>query len=347
MELPFAQLVTLVKGQVLAESEAVISGMNTLQLAVPGDLSFFGNERYLPQLRQTKASAVLVPAGCLETPPGVGIIAVENPSMAFGEVMKYFAPPPRAFQPGAHPTASIDPSAQVDLMRVSVGAGAVIDAGAMIGSGTEIGAGAYIGRGVRIGEDCRIFPRATILDACQIGNRVRLHSGTVIGGDGFGYEFQNGRHLKIDQIGIVQIDDDVEVGANSTIDRARFGRTWIGAGTKIDNLVQIGHNVVVGRHCIIIAQTGIAGSVKIGDYVVIAAQVGIAGHLEVGSKVVLAARSGVTKHLLQSGTTYMGFPAKPARETRAILVAERRMPEFVRRLKALERRLEQGGSNAD
>lgn len=338
MELTFAQLVILVNGQVLAESDATVCGLNTLTLAGPGDLSFYGNERYLAQLQKTRASVVLVPESFSEKLDGVGLIRVASPSMAFGEVMKRFAPAPRPFQPGVHPSAIVDPSALFDPTSVCIGPGAIIEAQAQIGAGTEICGGAYVGREVRIGRDCVIFPRATVLQGCRIGNRVRLHSGTVIGGDGFGYEFQHGEHQKIDQLGFVRIDDDVEVGANSTIDRARMGQTWIGRGTKIDNLVQIGHNVVIGEHCIIIAQVGIAGSVKIGNHVIIAAQAGIAGHLEVGSHVVIAARGGVTKHLPAPGS-YMGFPAMPAQQMRHIIVAERRLPEVMNRLKALERRL--------
>ena len=338
MDLTFSQLVALVHGQVLTGSEVHISGLNTLSLAGPGDLSFFGNERYLPQFRKTRASVVLVPPGFTEELEGVGLIAVESPSMGFAEVMKRLAPPPRCFRPGVHPSAMVDPTAVLNPGKVCIGPGAIIEAQAVIGDGTEIAGGAYVGRSVHIGKDCVLFPRATVLENCRIGNRVRLHAGTVIGGDGFGYEFQEGLHQKIDQLGIVRIDDDVEVGANSTIDRARFGQTWIGQGTKIDNLVQIGHNVVIGRHCIIVAQVGIAGSVKIGDYVVIAAQAGIAGHLEVGSQVVVSARGGVTKHLPDPGT-YMGFPAMPARKMRAILVAERSLPELLNRVKALENRL--------
>ena len=327
-------------------SESTIRGLNTLLLAGSGDLSFFGNERYLSQLCKTRASVVLVPLGFNEPLTGVGLIAVANPSMAFAEVMKRYLPTPHPFEPGIHPAAIIDPTAILDPAKVCIGPGAIIEADAVIGDGTEIAGGAYVGRGVHVGRDCVIFPRATILKNCLIGNRVRLHSGTVIGGDGFGYEFQLGKHQKIDQSGIVRIDDDVEVGANSTIDRARFGQTWIGQGTKIDNLVQIGHNVVIGQHCIIVAQVGIAGSVTIGDHVVIAAQAGIAGHLELGSQVVVAARGGVTKHLPGPGT-YMGFPAMPAREMRSIMVAERRLPQLLNRVKALENRLPPPAHSSD
>ncbi len=312
--------------------------MNTLGQAGEGDLSFFGNERYLPELRKTKASTVLVPQGFTERFPDKGLIAVENPSAAFASVMKRFTPPPREFQPGVHPTALIHPSATLNPAKVCIGPYAVIEAGASIGDGTEIGAFSYIGHEVVIGMECHFFPRVSVMDRSLIKDRVRLHSGVVIGADGFGYEFINGHHSKIDQVGIVQIDSDVEIGANTTVDRARFGRTWIGEGSKIDNQVMIAHNCVVGRHCIIIAQAGIAGSTKLGDYAIIAAQAGVAGHLEIASQVVVAAQAGVTKSLREPGQ-YMGFPATPVREMREVLVTQRRLPNLLQRIKALEQQL--------
>jgi len=176
----------------------------------------------------------------------------------------------------------------------------------------------------------------TVGEGCQIGRRVTLHSGSVIGADGFGYEFQHGRHRKVQQVGIVQIDDDVEIGAGTTVDRARFGRTWIGEGTKIDNLVQIGHNVVIGKHCMIVACCAIAGSARIGDYVVMAAQGGVAGHVSVGSMVTLGGRCGVTKDLPQGPATYLGFPAVPVRDEKRRIGGINRLPHLTARVKALE-----------
>ena len=182
------------------------------------------------------------------------------------------------------------------------------------------------------------FANSTVHTGCVIGERVVLHSGVVLGADGFGYVLDKGRHRKVRQSGIVQIDNDVEVGAGTTIDRARFGRTWIGEGTKIDNLVQIGHNVVIGRHCIVVACVAIAGSAVIGDYVVIAAQVGIAGHVSIGSQSTLGARSGVTKDL-PAGQSYLGFPAGPMKEERRRIASVNRLPQLVSRIKELETRL--------
>jgi UDP-3-O-[3-hydroxymyristoyl] glucosamine N-acyltransferase len=191
---------------------------------------------------------------------------------------------------------------------------------------------------VRIGRDSKLFANSTVHLGCILGERVILHSGVVVGADGFGYEFEKGRHRKVRQAGIVQIDNDVEIGAGSMVDRARFGRTWIGEGTKIDNLVQIGHNVVIGRHCIVVACVAIAGSAVIGDYVVIAAQAGIAGHVAVGSQSTLGARAGVTKDL-PGGQTYMGFPAVPANEERRRIASMNRLPQLLARLKEVEARL--------
>jgi UDP-3-O-[3-hydroxymyristoyl] glucosamine N-acyltransferase len=187
-----------------------------------------------------------------------------------------------------------------------------------------------------VGEHCRLHAKVAIREGCLLGNRVVIQPGAVIGSDGFGFELVDGRHQKIEQRGIVQIDDDVEIGANTTIDRARFGRTWIGEGTKIDNLVQIGHNVRIGKHSIIVALTGIAGSAVIGDYVVIAAQSGVAGHLQIGDQSTFAARSGVTKSL-PGGQIYAGYPAMPADKHRKMTVLQRRLERFQQQLTALEK----------
>jgi UDP-3-O-[3-hydroxymyristoyl] glucosamine N-acyltransferase len=338
VEITLDQLATLAGGQVGAiGSKVVLTGFAALRDAREGDFSFFGNERYLPDLRDTKASAVLVPATFAEEIPGVALVRVENPSASFAEVVKRFLPPPRVFQPGIHPSAVIDPATQPDPSCVCIGAGAIIGAGVEIGAGSEIGAGCILGDAVKIGKGCLLHPRVTLYHHTVLGDRVTLHSGVVLGADGFGYEFVDGRHRKIDQVGMVQIDDDVEIGANTTIDRARFGRTWIREGAKIDNQVQIGHNVTIGRHCIIIAQVGIAGSTHVGDYTVIAAQAGLAGHLEIGPQLVIGARAGVTKSLLEKGQ-YMGFPAAPAAEVRKQWVHIRKIGGLLQRVAALEKK---------
>ena len=337
MEISLEQLATLSGGVAEPGNDAVkLTGFSALKEAGPGDFSFFGNERYLPDLRTTKASAVLVPAGFAETIPGVALVRVENPSAAFADVVKQFLPPPRAFHPGIHPSAVIDPATVLDPAKVCIKAGAIIEAGVEIGEGTEIGAGGFIGEGTKIGRNCLLHPRVTLYHHTVLGDRVCLHAGVVLGADGFGYEFIDGCHRKIDQVGIVQIDDDVEIGANTTIDRARFGKTWIRQGAKIDNQVQIGHNVTLGRHCVVVAQVGIAGSTSIGDYTVIAAQAGIAGHLELGPQLVIGARAGVTKSILEKGH-YMGYPAGPAAEVRKQWVHIRKIGGLLQRVSTLEK----------
>ena len=247
MEISLAQLANLSGGVAdPADASVALTGFSALKEAESGDFSFFGNERYLPDLRKTKASAVLVPAGFTEAIPGVALVRVENPSVAFAEVVKQFLPPPRVFRPGIHPSSVIDPGTVLDPTKVCVKAGAIIEAGVEIGEGTEIGSGCFIGEATKIGHNCLLHPRVTLYHHTVLGDRVSLHAGVVLGADGFGYEFIDGSHRKIDQVGFVQIDDDVEIGANTTIDRARFGKTWIRQGAKIDNQVQIGHNVVIG-----------------------------------------------------------------------------------------------------
>ena len=232
---------------------------------------------------------------------------------AFEQVMLKFAPKPITFAPGIHPSAIVGSSVQLGE-RVSIQPHAVIEAGAKIGDDTIIGAGSYVGHETVIGSACEIYPHVTIRERSRIGSRVIIHSGAVIGADGFGFEMVDGRQQKIQQLGIVQIDDDVEIGANTTVDRARFGRTWIQQGVKIDNLVQIAHNVVIGKNTVIAAQTGIAGSVRIGQRVLIGGQVGIIGHIEIGDNTAIGAQSGISKNI--SGGAWWASPAVPLAEAK-------------------------------
>ena len=336
MEITLEQLAALTQGVILrGDPQALLTGIAALREASAGDLSFYGNERYLNDLRRTRAGAVLVPEGTGADSTAVALVACANPSAAFAEVVKRFRTPPREFRPGIHPAAVVHPSARVDAAKVCIGPCAVIEAGVEIGDGTEIGPGCVVGENAKIGRDCLLFPRVTVYHHCVLGDRVRLHSGAVIGSDGFGYEFIAGRHEKIDQVGIVQIDSEVEIGANTTVDRARFGRTWIGEGCKIDNQVQIAHNVVLGRHVIVVAQAGIAGSTRVGDYTVIAAQAGIAGHLEVGPQITIAGRGGVTRDVTEKGV-YAGYPVQTMRDYQRQQVMVRQLPELAARLKRLE-----------
>ncbi len=300
---------------------------------VEGDLTFFSNSKYLGALRKCAATAALVPVDFTEQIPPIAI-RVPSPSMAFAELVERFKPRAIQFPPGVHPTAVIGAGATIDP-SASIGPCVVVEPGAKIGARTVIGAQGYIGHEACVGDGCRLHPRVTIGARCIVANRVIIHSGAVLGSDGFGFEFVNGRHAKIAQIGIVQVDDDVEIGANTTIDRARLGCTWIQEGTKIDNLVQIAHNVVVGRHCILVSQVGISGSTRLGNFVTLAGQVGIVGHIEIGDQATVGAQSGVSKSLSAKGT-YMGYPAVDAKDWREQVAQVHRLGRLLARLRRLE-----------
>ena len=312
-----------------------LTGMAALDMADPHDVSFLGNEKYHAQFLETKAAAVIVPRGVTSGPEGTALIAVDNPTLAFSVVVKHFAEIARKFVPGIHPHASVDPSAVLNPEKVLVHAGAVVMADASVGDGSEIGPNSVIGADAVIGRDCHIMSNVAVRERCVLGDRVVLQPGAVIGSDGYGYELSDGRHVKIDQVGIVEIGDDVEIGANTTIDRARFGKTIIGEGTKIDNLVQIGHNCVIGKHCLIVALCGISGSTRIGDYVTMAGQAATAGHVSIGDKAMIAGRTGITTSL-PAGGTYSGFPAQPFKEEMKLRATVRRLPKLIERVKALE-----------
>lgn len=332
-------LAQLVSGTSRSEdAKMMVEGFASLGEAQKGDVTFYSDAKHAAALRRTKASVILVPENWDSEQAGVAFIRVVSPTAAFDLVVDRYGRQAPAFQAGIHPTAVVSDSAKLDAAKVFIGAHAVIEQGAVIEDGVSIGAGSYVGADVTIGKDTKLHAQVTIQDGCIIGDRVILHSGVVIGADGFGYEFEAGRHRKVKQRGIVQIDSDVEIGANSTVDRARYGRTWIGAGTKIDNLVQIGHNVVIGRHCILVACVAIAGSVVIADYVVIGAQVGIAGHVTIGPQAQLGARCGVTKDL-PGGQTYLGFPAVPAEKEKRKLAGVSRLEKLNARVRALEKML--------
>lgn len=333
------ELATLVGGRLVSgDPLTLLTGLNSVSEAAPGDVTFLGNPRYAALLPQSQASAVLVPQGFEGDGGGKAVIQVENPTLAFSQVIRHFGPRKSPAPMGVHPTAVVAASARFNPQEVSIGPLVHVGEEAVLGSGTVLRAGCSIGDGVVIGESCEFHPNVVVRERCVIGSRVIIHSGSVIGSDGFGYELVQGRHMKIEQVGIVQIDDDVEIGSCTTIDRARFGRTWIGEGSKIDNLVQIGHNCVLGKHCIIVSQTGISGSTRLGDYVTMGGQVGVAGHLEIGDRVLLLAKSGVTKSIKEPGA-YTGYPAKPLMEGRKMLTYPGRVPEMLERIKQLEQRL--------
>jgi UDP-3-O-[3-hydroxymyristoyl] glucosamine N-acyltransferase len=329
------QLAKTSGGELVGDPSLQISGAASLAEATPGEVSFFTNRKYISLLRKTRASAVFVPSEFAEPIPAAQI-RVSNPTKAFEQIVLKFAPKPIAFAPGIHPTAVINPSAQLG-QRVSIQPHAIIEAGARIGDDTVIGAGGYIGHETTIGSSCLIYPRVTIRERSRIGSRVIIHSGAVIGADGFGFEMVDGRQQKIQQFGLVQIDDDVEIGANTTIDRARFGRTWIQEGAKIDNLVQVAHNVVIGKNTVIAAQTGIAGSVQIGQRVLVGGQVGIIGHIEIGDNTAIGAQSGISKNI--SGGAWWASPAVPLAEAKQQIAWVHRLGRLFARVKEIEKKL--------
>jgi UDP-3-O-[3-hydroxymyristoyl] glucosamine N-acyltransferase len=245
-----------------------------------------------------------------------------------------FAPAEAPRFRGIHPSAVVASGAKIG-QQVGIGPHVVIEDGVKIGDGTLIGAGSYLGRDVRIGSHCVLHPRVYVGERCLLGNRVVLHPGAVVGADGFGYEMKEGRHHKVPQVGYVQIDDDVEIGANTTIDRGRFARTHIGEGAKIDNLVMIAHNCVVGPHSVIVAQSGLSGSTTTGHHVTIAGHVGTVGHIHIGSGAILTAKSGVTKDVPE-GQTWRGAPARPIKEQMEMEAHIQQLPQLVKRFKTLE-----------
>ncbi len=325
------------EGELIGDGAQTIRGVASLEEARVGDVSFFAVARYLPQLRKTSATAVFVPQD-FDEEISPAKIRVANPAKAFAEVVHRFAPTQISFAPGIHPTAVIDSKAKIGA-NVSIQPHVVIESGATIGDDTIIGASSYIGHETSIGPNCVIYPQVTIRERCLIGARVTMHSGVVIGADGFGFEMVGGRHKKIPQIGIVQIDDDVEIGANTTIDRARFGRTWIQEGVKIDNLVQVAHNVIIGKHSGVAAQAGIAGSSRIGEHVMIGGQAGIIGHIEIGDRNMIGGQAAVTKNLPAGGGIWWGTPAVPVRESHQQVILLRRLGQLFARVKQIEKKL--------
>lgn len=319
------ELAALLDATLEGDPSVIISGVNDLAHAGTEDISFFANPRYQKEMLASCAGAIIAPPG---TEKGVcqTLLFHSDPSLAFQRAMLLFLPPKDAYSgfTGIHPTAVLHPTVEVGD-DVTVGPYAVIDMGVRLGKSSFIGSHVYIGPRSRIGSFCTIHPHAVIREDSQIGDNVIIQPGAVIGSCGFGYATdKQGKHAKLEQVGNVIIDNDVEVGANTTIDRARFKATRIGEGTKIDNLVQIAHNVEIGRHSVIISGVGIAGSTKIGNHVVLAGKAAINGHIEICDGVRVAACSGVTKSIIKPGD-YGGLPAMPLAEYNRFSVRLRRL----------------------
>lgn len=316
-----------------------VRGLAGLDDAAPGDLSFLGNAKYKSAVATTKASVVLLPEDFTGTPqPNQIFFLVEKPSVALAQICARIEQSlwPRPVR-GIHPTASVDPTATVPA-SVTIGPLCVVEAGAVLGERVHLQAQVFIGREATIGDDSWLMPGVVVATACELGRRVRLQPGVVIGGDGFGYEFVQTRHEKIPQVGIVTIGDDVEIGANSTVDRARFSRTAVGEGTKIDNLVMVAHNVVVGKHCLLCAQVGISGSTILEDYVVLGGQVGTGGHIRIGKGAKAGGQAGITTDVAP-GSFVNGTPAIPYLLERKVAVLQQRLPDLFRRVDRLEAQL--------
>ncbi len=334
MEKTLGEIATFIGGHVVGDPNIMITGLQGITEAGPSELTFIANPRYRRYLSTTKAAAILAPADM----PDIGrpLIRVDDPYVAFARLLGWFYPEPPE-EPVTKEGAVIAPDASVSPEAV-VFPGAYVGPRAVIARGAILKPGVVIGSGVQIGEDTILHPRVVVYPRCIIGRRVIIHAGVVIGADGFGFAHPTQENIKIPQVGIVQIDDDVEIGANTTIDRATLGRTWIQKGVKIDNLVQIGHNVTIGERSIIVAQVGISGSVRIGRGVILGGQVGVVGHLEVGDGCIAAARSAihndVAAHQIVAGT-----PAIPHKKWLRAMGALPKLPDLLRKVSDLARRL--------
>jgi UDP-3-O-[3-hydroxymyristoyl] glucosamine N-acyltransferase len=334
--MPFtaAEIAKLLGGEVVGDPSVPLKGFAPADRAQPGDLTFAENQNYFLRAEQSAASAIIV-EGAYESTRKV-LIRVRDARVAFAKALPLFFPEP-GFAPGIHPSAIVPASAQVDP-TAHIGPYCVLGEKVVIGPHSVLQGGDSVAAGCRLGEKVHLFPNVTLYPRTELGNRVRIHSGCVVGSDGFGYVPEGGMHLKVLQIGNVIIRDDVELGANVTIDRGALGPTIIGRGTKVDNLVQIAHNVHIGEHCLIVSQAGIAGSTKLGNYVTLGGQVGIAGHLRIGNHVSVAAQSGVMNNI-PDGEKWIWAPAQPDRQAKRQMIALQQLPELLRRVHHLEKQL--------
>lgn len=332
-----AQIAKLIDGEVIGDSQILITGISGIKEAQKGDITFVANPKYMPLINTTRASAIITSLTIKNVDKP--LIRTENPSLAFAKLVSYFAPDESVIEPGIHPTAIIGEEVKLGE-NVCIQPYVIISNGVSIGDNTILHAGVYIGYNSKIGSNCLIYPHVTIRERVTIGNKVIIHSGTVIGSDGFGYATVKGVHYKIPQIGTVYIEDDVEIGANVTIDRARFGKTHIKRGTKIDNLVQIAHNVEIGENSIVVAQSGISGSTVIGKGVILAGQSGVVGHINIGDNAIVAAQAGVTKSV-PAGEVVSGYPAKPHKIAKRINACVQKLPNLYKCVKELQKKIKE------
>jgi UDP-3-O-[3-hydroxymyristoyl] glucosamine N-acyltransferase len=336
MKVTLEAVARAIDGTVVGDGSVEITGVAGIREAREGELTFLANPRYEPYLELTQASAVIVS----ENHRNIGKPLIENPNpyLAYLKAVRLFAGEKERPRPGVHPSAVVAPGVSVPP-DAYVGPHAVLEPGARLGARAVIHAGCYIGGNAVLGDEVLLYPRVTVREECALGDRVIVHSGTVIGSDGFGFVRDGEVYRKLPQVGNVEIGDDVEIGANVTIDRATTGTTRVGAGSKIDNLVQIAHNVQIGRNCIIVAQVASPGH-RLGDHVVLAGPVGIVGHIEIGDRASVRAESGVSK-AVKPGERKFVQPGRPLREAKRIEASIRNLPELIQTVRALKRRVEE------
>jgi len=331
MKKTLGELAEMVNGVVLGDKNVKISGISKIKDGLTGTISFLSNPKYTKYLSATNSSAVLVPKTISKA--AVNLIQVDDSYIAFRQVALLFYPPENITKHFIHPLANIEKNSTIKT-PVKIDAFVYIGSDVKIGSYSNIGVHTFIGNNVKIGNNVRIHPNVSILDSCEIGNNVIIHSGTVVGSDGFGYAKKDAQYLKIPQTGNVVIADDVEIGANCTIDRASIGSTLIEKGCKIDNLIQIAHNVVIGENTAMAAQSGISGSTDVGSNVIIGGQVGIVGHVEIGNNTILGAKAGVTKSV-PSESFYFGYPARDHKIMKKREALLNRLPDMYENIKRL------------
>ena len=335
MKYTLRQISELIDGRLVGDENALIIDVAEIQHAKEGEITFLHNPKYFRYLESTQAEAVIVP----EDFKGEykNLIYVKNPNYAFSVLIRKFRPEPPLPEPEVHKTAVVSEKAEISSSAY-VGPYVMVEEGAFIGDSVVVYGHTFIGKRVKIGEKTVIYPNVTIYHDCQIGRNVIIHSGTVVGSDGFGFTQLDGKTVKIPQAGGVIIEDDVEIGANCSIDRATVGNTVIGEGTKLDNLIQVGHNVKIGKYCFFAAQTGIAGSTVIEDCVMCGGQVGIAGHLHIGENAKIAAQSGVSKDI-PPGAKVFGYPARDAMKANRELAHLSALPELFKKVRELEKKV--------
>ena len=336
MKMRLVEIARIVDGEVCGDSSIIITGISGIKEAKEGDVTFVANPKYASLMKSTAASAIITSYEVNNS--SKPLIKTKDPSLAFAKIVSHVGPNKIKHPYGVHPTAIVADGVHLGE-DVAVGPYTIVEKGASIGDKTIIYGGCYVGHDVKIGKGTLIYPLVSLRERVEVGDRVIIHSGTVIGSDGFGFATVQGVQEKIPQIGTVIIEDDVEIGANVTIDRARFDKTLIGRGTKIDNLVQIAHNVTVGEDSIIVAQAGISGSTVVGNKVILAGQAGIVGHISIGDGAVVAAQAGVTKSVPEN-VKVSGYPAKPHEQAKRVNACVQRLPLAYNKIKELEEEIE-------